>query len=491
MTVLLASLLLASVPTVAPSTPTAPRVAGNNVALARGLETIAVNEISADIHYIASDEMGGRDTVSEEQRIAARFIKNRLVRLGFTPGNGEKFLYEYPLAMKALDPASLSASVDGTAALAYGSDYTFTDSFGAAALTTDGGLVFCGTGERDDFDAEALPGSWAVCSYSDQNIYRLRSRARKAGAVGLVLVPAADADLIADFAERDDAAFAGSVSWPSTGGSRSRAPFPVIAVSAATSAALGVTAESTIGADLGHSLAESRDLKGGGEVMAENVCGFWPGSDPELSKEVLIVSAHYDHVGTRNGKVYNGADDNGSGTSGLLALAEGLKEYGPMRRSVLLIWVSGEEKGLWGSKAWAQNPSLPEGYRPVANLNMDMIGRNAPNVLYVTPSEKHSGYNGLTNLAERFAIEEGFGDFPEAREQGFEGLGSADVYYGRSDHAEFAKLDIPVCFLFAGEHEDYHKDTDTPDKIDCDKIRRVSRTILKLLDALQTDTLDL
>ena len=162
-----------------------------------------------------------------------------------------------------------------------------------------------------------------------------------------------------------------------------------------------------------------------------------------------------------------------------------------MRRSVLLIWVSGEERGLWGSRAWAQNHSLPEGYRAVANLNMDMIGRNAPDVLYVTPSSKHEGYNRLAVLANQFGIEEGFGDFPEAREQGFEGLGSGDAYYGRSDQAEFAKMDIPVCFLFAGEHEDYHQPTDTPDKIDCDKIRRVTRTVLKMLDALQTDELGL
>ena len=229
----------------------------------------------------------------------------------------------------------------------------------------------------------------------------------------------------------------------------------------------------------------------GGRVMVKNVCGLWPGSDPELSKEVLIVSAHYDHVGRQGGEIHNGADDNGSGTTGLLALAEALKEYGSMRRSVLLIWVSGEERGLWGSKAWAQDPSLPEGYRAVANLNMDMIGRNEPNVLYVTPSSKHEGYNGLTELAERFAAEEGFGDFPKGREQGFEGLGSADVYYSRSDHAEFAKMGIPVCFLFAGEHEDYHQHTDTPDKVDCDKIRRVARVMLKMLDALQADELAL
>ena len=193
MTALFASLLLASLP------------ATNSVALERGLDTVSVDEIRADIHYIASDEMAGRDTISEEQRVAARFIKNRLERLGFQPGNGERFLWEYPLAMTALDPDSLAASLDERA-LTYGADYCFTDSFGTTQLSTEGDLVYCGEGGRDDFGMD-LSGSWALCDFSDENIYRLRSRARKAGAVGLVLAagPEDDTDLMAHFAEADTA----------------------------------------------------------------------------------------------------------------------------------------------------------------------------------------------------------------------------------------------------------------------------------------------
>jgi Zn-dependent M28 family amino/carboxypeptidase len=210
------------------------------------------------------------------------------------------------------------------------------------------------------------------------------------------------------------------------------------------------------------------------------VCGFWPGSDPELSKEVIIVSAHYDHVGTKNGVVYNGADDNGSGTCGLLALAEALSHYGPMRRSVMLMWVSGEEKGLWGSKAWTENPWLPEGCRAVCDINIDMIGRNAPDKLLITPSKSHDKYNGLTRLAESVCGLEGFAK-----------LGSADSYYERSDHFNFARMGIPAAFLFSDVHEDYHKPTDKPEKIDNDKIRRVVRLVLRMLDGLQTDRLNL
>jgi Zn-dependent M28 family amino/carboxypeptidase len=186
-------------------------------------------------------------------------------------------------------------------------------------------------------------------------------------------------------------------------------------------------------------------------------------------------------VGTKDGQIYNGADDNGSGTCGMLALAEALKAHGPLRRSVLLIWVSGEEKGLWGSEAWNAAPWLPEGARAVADINIDMIGRNDPDELFITPSRKlGKAYNGLVRLAERLAPSEGFGP-----------LKNADAYYRRSDHYNFIQAGIPAAFLFADVHEDYHKPTDTVDKIDFDKIRRVTRLVMRMLSELQADELDI
>jgi Zn-dependent M28 family amino/carboxypeptidase len=152
-----------------------------------------------------------------------------------------------------------------------------------------------------------------------------------------------------------------------------------------------------------------------------------------------------------------------------------------MRRSVLLLWVSGEEKGLLGSQAWTKDPTLPAGSRAVCNLNVDMIGRNAPEKLLITPTKDLEEYNGLTRLAESLAPLEGF---PV--------LGSCDEYWERSDHMSFAhNLGIPVAFLFADIHEDYHQPGDDPEKIDCDKIRRVARLLVRMLDGLQADTLAL
>ena len=482
------------VATLTPETPPAP--VAEAAAITRALDDISADEIKADIFFIASDAMGGRDTVSAEQRIAARFIKARLAYLGFQPGNGDKFLYEYPLDQKALDRDSLTAQIGDHSPLTYGTDYCLPDSFGVGDLSTDAGVVYCGEGGSRDFSSEELAGKWALVDWDEQSLYRLRSRARKADAVGVLIAPAPEFEgtpMMERFQGSDEGSFTGRVSYPSSSdaGSSNRSVFPMLILTKQARTDLVASSELTLGESIEGTFAETRAIKGGGQVMAENVCGFCPGSDPELKNEVLIVSAHYDHVGTRESVVYNGADDNGSGTTGMLAIASALKEYGPMRRSVMLIWVSGEEKGLWGSKAWATNPSLPEGARAVANINIDMIGRNASNVLYLTPSPDHKDFGGLTRLGEKFGLEEGFGDFPEAHKQGLKGLGSADPYYQRSDHAEFAKMGIPVCFFFAGEHEDYHQPGDTPDKIDYDKIRRVARTVVKMLDALQTDTLDL
>ncbi len=462
----------------------------------RALDSIDADLIATDLYFMADDEMRGRNTVSQEQRIAARYIKARMQRLGFEPGAGDSFLYEYPLVGKTLERSKLAATLtigDTARELAYGSDYTIAGRWAVADIENVGDIVYCGGGSKSEVEAAGVEGKWALCHYESGSVWRASSPASRAGAVGTILISTDGAEIgsvVPHFNATNTSVFDSRVSWPASGEQRRAwTPFPILALSDDLSAVLLADAPA-IGTTLNAKLEAKRGMSEE-PVAAENVCALWPGSDPQLKDEIIIISAHYDHVGASGGEIYNGADDNGSGTCGMLALAEALVEYGPMRRSVMLIWVSGEEKGLWGSRAWAQNPSLSEGQRAVANINIDMIGRNAPNVLYVTPSQKHDSYNGLTRLMEQFGAEEGFGNFPEGKKQGFDGLGSADDYYGRSDHAEFAKLDIPVCFLFAGTHEDYHRATDTVEKIDFDKIERVVRLVVKALDAMQGDDLGL
>jgi len=458
---------------------------GSTATLERGLATIEAAEIRSDLFFFASDEMRGRDTPSQEQRVAARFLRARLQRLGLSPGAGESYFYEYPLQMRRIDPAGTRLEIEGSGGalhLVYGKDYYFPTSSDIVSLEREGGLVFCGTGEREDFEKAAVDGAWAVCQASDLSPRRRQRYAEGAGALGLIVLPDPQGkeDPAAKECER-------TTSWALAGlpsRSEPEGTFPQVYLSLATARKLVATLGVGPGLPRPGPIAEARahDVRSGsGSIPLENVCALWPGSDPVLSKEILIVSAHYDHVGEQGGKIHPGADDNGSGSMGLLALAEALTEYGPMRRTVLLMWVSGEEKGLWGSAAWTKKPLLPEGMRAVCDINIDMIGRNAPDYLLITPTKKLKEYNGLTRLAESLAPQEGFAT-----------LGSADEYWRRSDHMNFAdNLGIPVAFLFSDVHADYHKPTDTPDKIDYDKIRRVTRLVLRMLDSLQTDTLAL
>lgn len=456
--------------------------------LAAALESVSERNISADIHFIASDELQGRDTPSPGLKIAARFIRSRLAALGIEPGAENGYFYEYQLDFARIDGEKTFAMM-GERELIEGEDYV---AWFRTSQTSDvaGPMIFVGKEGEDAFEGLNLEGAWAVCLDDEEYRWRrTRRSAQKAGAIGALLISDPKSRSFKSYKSGVQRAVQGSVSYPRPNSdkgedqSSSKPPFGFVHVSEQTFREIIGDKFETLekGADLGMTFRDVRvpdeNVK---QVTLENVCGFWPGADEKLSKEVIIISAHYDHVGARNGDVYNGADDNGSGTTGLLALAEALTNYGKLRRSVMVMWVSGEEKGLYGSRAWTENPWLPEGYVPVANINIDMIGRNAADSLLVTPTEKHDEYNGLTRLAERLAPLEGFGE-----------LGDADAYYERSDHYNFRKnLEIPVAFLFSDVHEDYHKATDTPDKIDCDKIRRVARLVMRMLDGMQDDVLE-
>ena len=212
-------------------------------------------------------------------------------------------------------------------------------------------------------------------------------------------------------------------------------------------------------------------------IKGENVLGFIEGSD--LKDEVLIITAHYDHLGKKDTSIYNGADDNASGTSAILEIAEAFMKakkdlVGP-RRSILIMAVSAEEKGLLGSKYYTENPIYPL-EKTIANLNIDMIGRvdkyheNA-NYVYLIGSDRLS--TELHNISEEVNRK----NFNLELDYTFNKKDDPNRYYYRSDHYNFAKNNIPVIFYFNGVHEDYHKPTDTMEKIDFKKIQKISRFI--------------
>ncbi len=213
---------------------------------------------------------------------------------------------------------------------------------------------------------------------------------------------------------------------------------------------------------------------------SENVVAFIKGS--EKPEEIIVMSAHYDHVGTRDGEVYNGADDDGSGTVGLLEIAEAFQKAvkngdGP-KRSILFLHVTGEEIGLYGSKYYTENPLFPL-ENTVCNLNTDMIGRidpdkkESPNYIYLIGSDKLS--QELHDVSA--AIAQKYSDLE--LDYKFNDENDPNRFYYRSDHYNFAKNNIPIIFYFNGVHEDYHKPTDTPDKIEYDLLTKRTQLIFQ------------
>jgi len=219
-------------------------------------------------------------------------------------------------------------------------------------------------------------------------------------------------------------------------------------------------------------------FKGHSKSSSENIVAYIPGS--EFREEIVVISSHYDHLGKKGDVIYYGADDDASGTTAVMVIAEAFQRarkagYGP-RRSILFLNFTGEEQGLFGSKYYASHPIFPLS-NTVVNLNIDMIGRvdeknkDHPEYIYLIGADKLS--KQLHKLSEstnkkytKLTLDYTFNDDKDPNR-----------YYYRSDHYNFAKNNIPVIFYFNGVHKDYHKFTDTADKINYDLLAKRTRLI--------------
>ncbi len=205
---------------------------------------------------------------------------------------------------------------------------------------------------------------------------------------------------------------------------------------------------------------------------AQNVVGIIKGNNPELRDTYVAVTAHYDHVGINNGEVYNGADDNGSGTVTILEAARQLAAKKENERSILFIFHTGEEKGLLGSQYLTSHASYVDSI--LANINMDMVGRGKPYEIYCIGSGKLSSqyYELVKDVNARtvnFIL-----DYK------FDAENDPNRYYYRSDHYLYAKRNIPVVFFFDEMTEDYHRPTDDVDKINFEKLEMMAKLTAEL-----------
>ncbi|MCG3160179.1 MAG: hypothetical protein JMDDDDMK_01215 [Acidobacteria bacterium] len=480
------------------------------------VEAITAAELKDYLYFVASDEMEGRDTPSRGLDLTAKFIAMNLSRWGVKPGGTDgTYLQKFALTSRRLLPEQTTASVGGQS-FKIGEDFIAAPVEGKAS----GQIVFAGHGYMvkakninpyqgiDVKDKILLVAAGLPKGVTFQD---LRGRAgvdfdspatyaNAHGAKGLIIIP--NSSMITFWENRYKAFLNPSrltMERPQQGAS-----IPVITASEKMAAVIlqgekldyetikkqindGAPSESFA---LSAAKQASFNVAAKTEAtMTQNVVGIIEGSDPVLKNEYVAVGAHYDHVGMRQSgdgdRIFNGADDDGSGTVATLAIAEALaKSAQRPKRSVIFVWHAGEEKGLWGSEYFTDNPAVPIN-QIVTQLNIDMIGRSrkegdtnpanknltGPNGIYVIGSKMMSTQLGaLSEEVNNSYLKLNFDykyDAPDDPER----------FFYRSDHYNYAKKGVPIIFYFDGVHEDYHRASDHPDKIDYEKMEKVARTI--------------
>jgi hypothetical protein len=453
--------------------------------LAAAAAVITPEAVRERVNYLASDELRGRDTPSPGLESAAEFIVREFQAAGVQPaGDNGTYLQRWPYPVVGLETEQSRVTLRttrGAQNLRQGAEFAGEP---AAPGTAEGGLVVTGTARQLD-GLSAARGQIAVVFISTPEMAsmlartRARAAAQQAGARAILFV------LDPDFSEGRVAALARDFATTRR---------IVGEVDGIPSAYVTHASLNTAFREAGVSLDDLRRRALAGPITATpvngvtasvatpvrvvedarppNVVGIVRGSDPVLRDTYVVLSAHMDHVGAsdRSGtlQIFNGADDNASGTTGVMMIARAMAalETKPAR-SVIFLLVSGEEKGLLGSQWFSDHPTVPVG-NIVANLNMDMIGRNHADSIAVLGQE----YSSLGPLVHRVN-----NAHPELRMTVAPDLWPQEQLFFRSDQFNFARKEIPNLFFFAGLHEDYHQPTDTADKINADKVARVAQLV--------------
>lgn len=479
-------------------------------------EGITASQLSNYLHFVASDAMGGRDTPSPGLDVTAEFLKMNLDRWGFKPaGDNGSFFQRIELGREVLDPAKTSLSINGQS-YRFGDDFLRLSGSGTAnapmVFGKDGWMVR--SKNIDAFAGVDVSGKVVVIASTGLGPRYLSLRptavtqddlngiggedwadpltyALKKGAAGVVVI--APAEVSANFARIRMLLGRGGVQPLKLRGAGGNPEIPVILVTKAVGDAIfagesGNAASANafaINKSASFSVTTSKET-----AWTQNVVAVWEGSDPVLKNEMVAVGAHYDHVGTNPNtpgpdKIWNGADDDGSGTVAVLAIAEALAHSKTRpKRSVLLVWHAGEEKGLWGADYFNRFPTV-DIKNVVAQLNIDMIGRSkkagdtnpknkeltGPNGVYVIGSEMMSSTLGAITKGTNDAFEKLNYDYK------YDDPKDTNRFFFRSDHFHYAQNGIPIVFWFSGVHEDYHQPGDHPDKIDYEKMEKIARTI--------------
>ena len=476
------------------------------------VNSITARDLKKHLSFLASDELGGRYTLSQGNRIAARYLASQPESYGYRGGARDgSFFQKVPLIYRGVDAAAshVSFTTSGqTTEFKYGDDF-----LSAPPVSGDfsGDLVFVGYGisspknQHDDYAgldvkgkivvliAEDMPETLKGVAVNDEERGESAAAAHGAvGAIGILPPPMiAEWQPMKAYLSRDD-----QLGLPPRPAADGKA-FPIIAAGPPLISALAkaMGKESSYLQPAGKA-APPMPIPAKARVRvtasikdapaAQNVVGILEGADAKLKDEYVVFSAHYDHLKTTdNGEVYNGADDDGSGTVSVLEIAQAFTIGPRPQRSILIIFHTGEELGLFGSEYNTDyEPAIPLA-KLVADFNIDMIGRSKPegdtnpldrelsdkDTVYVIGSDKLSSeLHKLSEATDNETAHLKF-DYRYSDEKHPERL------YYRSDHYNYAKHGIPVIFYFTGLHRDYHRTTDDVDKIDFEKMERIARMI--------------
>ena len=505
------------------------------VAQKTGLQSITPDELKMHLKFLASDELKGRDTGEPGLQVAARYLAVQAENLGLTPEDADQdFLQPYYIREKAYDRENSHTTIiqaDSSSVVNHQSFYVF-PAPQVDQTVIEGEVVFAGYGIRDedhhynDFEnidikdkvvlimnrapmnedgTESLfdDSKWNSMQnfqYKMPHIFSQQPRA-----VLVVMDPKSGLQSIEDmnpaiakYLGKSRELKADEEESPAQG----NRPGMVLIHRSVADQLLQASGKSLekLQVEIDTSLTPRSFVLEDTRVKIElnmavrdvevfNVFGVIEGSDPDLKNEMVIYTAHYDHVGTDDqGGVFNGADDNASGSVALIEIAEAfMKEKKKPRRSIGILWVSAEEIGLFGSQYFADHPLVPR-ENIAAVINLDMLGRTK------TREDELSSRSGLTiqggdsvkvigGLQSRVLMDISQKTLDEMGLVGnytYNDTQHPERYFYRSDHINFARKDIPVLFYSTGTHRDYHMLTDVEDRIDYDKYLKMTRFCYKV-----------
>lgn len=477
-----------------------------------GASAITPERLKAHLEFIASDELEGRDTPSKGLDVATLYVATMLKLWGAQPaGDSGTYFQQIPLGQRLLDTAASSIDFGGNT-------YRFGDGFKNAnrQFAAEGKLIYAGHGfvikkkDLDPFAGLDVKGKIVVVSagmpkgytYGDLQgqagvDYETPEGASKArGAVAMIRIP--DESMLSRWNPEDGR----RITWLSPGEAE---PDPNQLATVTASPVLAkalfegapMTAEEAMkGSETPEKAFAFSDRKTIDIHMAEqkiqkfvrNVVAIVPGSDEKLKSEFVAFGAHIDHVGMQPGgtgdRIFNGADDDGSGTVAILEIAHAFLSGKRPRRSCIFVWHCGEEKGLWGSTYFTEHPTV-DLKQIVTQLNIDMIGRSkptgdtnpankmltGPNEIYVVGSTLMS--TDLQKLSE--SVNASF--LHLSFNYHYDEPKDPEAMFSRSDHYNYAKKGVPIIFYFDGVHEDYHRPSDEVSKIDFHKLSSVAKTV--------------